>query len=163
MPERPELPSLPLPVPAETSSAPLPASMCPSSKASPRPATAVWRPSWPRRLHLDRPRHLFAILKAATKALKRPLSSNDMPSFILAIANLFVMFAPSASSPSQSWTIIIVNTREPNRFYVTYAAMLSDTKVGPKPSVLIKHNYFGLEEKLVRKKTFYSRSDLALK
>ena len=91
----------------------------------------------------------YAISKAATKALKRPLSSNDMPSFILAIANLFVMFAPSASSPSQSWTITIVNTREPNRFYVIYAAMLSDTKVGPKPSVLIQHNYFGPEEKLI--------------
>ena len=152
MPERLELPSLPLPVVVATFFAPLPASMSPSSKASPRPATAAWRPSWPRRLHLDRPRRLFAISKAATKALKRPHSSKDMPSFILAIANLFVMFAPSASSPSQSWMITIVNTREPNRFYVTYAAMLSDTKVGPKPSVLIPHNYFGPEEKLIRKK-----------
>ena len=136
MPERLELPSLPPAAAVATFFAQLAASMSPSSKASHRPATAAWRPSWPRRLHLDRPRRMFAISKAATKALKRPLSSNDMPSFILAIANLFVMFAPSALSPSQSWTITIVNTQEPNRFYVTYAAMLSDTKVGPNPTQL---------------------------
>ena len=152
MPERPELPSLPLPVAVATSSAPPVASMSPSSKASPRLATAAWRPLWPRPLHLDRPRHLFAILKAATKALKRPLFLKDIPSFILAIVNLFVMFAPSALSPSQSWMITIENTREPNLFYVTYAAMLSDTKVSSKPLVLIQHNYFGPVEKLIRKK-----------
>ena len=85
-----------------------------------------------------------------------------MPSFIDAIAKLFVMFVLSASSSSQSWTITTVHTKEPNFFYVTYAAMLSDTKVGPKPSVLIPHNYFGPEEKLIRKKppTIYKRSDL---